>query len=107
MATKTATQKINDAMNDDDQIVVLAEGSYKLSELRTAFERVENPTNWKRAIDATIIDSLEGITLVKEAITFFVGGKSTMYVVASETREGKTMLAIRFVNAGYYENIGA
>ena len=48
---------------------------FKESELRAAFDKVKEPTNWKLPIDA-VITKVE-VAVVKAAISFYAGGEAS------------------------------
>ena len=50
------------------------DGGYLISDLRAAFETVEDKTNWKNPIDAIIAG--KDLKLIKYAIEFFTGSGS-------------------------------
>lgn len=72
---------------------------YSKMELREAFEAVENPSNWKLAIDSMICREYRDIT--EEAVVFFAGCRPTFAEV-----EGHSGL-LRVKAIGYYAAVGA
>jgi hypothetical protein len=72
-------------------------------ELSLAFARVQNRTNWKLAVDATVtLATNREILVLREAVIFFTGSVPTFSVVISP--DG---LRYRVQAAGYYAAVGA
>lgn len=70
---------------------------YSLSELKAAFEKVQDATNWKNPICAAI--SVDDIDVVTEAVIFYAGCRPT-FVPINKAR-------VRCEAAGYYLAVGA
>ena len=71
------------------------------AELKAAFERVENKSNWKLPIDATIEleNPIQDAILISDAVIHFAGCVPTIWHM-----EGNKY---RVVAIGYYAAVGA
>ena len=78
---------------------------YMKSELKRAFEMVEDPTNWKNPIcDAPIPAYMRDV--VEEAVVFFAGCRPNFKPFVNA--KGEANFRLMLVNApGYYLSIGA
>lgn len=84
-------------MNTRNWETTVKDGDYFISELREAFEQVEDMKNWKNPIDAVIHWSDRKI--VEAAIIHFTGSVPTF----TKTSAGHLWVKA----AGYYSAIGA
>lgn len=67
------------------------------------FNKVKNSSNWKNPIKKTIVlDDESQINQVIDSITYFVGGMTDFEIVKTTPK-----FSVRFINRGYYNNIGA
>ncbi len=73
------------------------DGDYFVSELRVAFDRVQNQENWKNPIDAVIL--LKDQKIVEAAIIHYAGSVPTFSRIDGNN--------VRVKAAGYYSAIGA
>jgi hypothetical protein len=81
----------------------------KVAQLAKAFAKVTPAGNWKEAIDADIVATVDEIQTVKEAVTFYTGSIASVFVVdtLSPNAGMQTLLHVRVRAAGYYAAIGA
>lgn len=86
-------------MSDAKQAAINPETGtiYSRAELKAAFERVQDPTNWKNPISALIPAHHQDVT--REAVIFFAG------CVPKFTNAGGNNLRVAAV--GYYAAVGA
>lgn len=68
-------------------------------ELRTAFEKVQHPENWKFGNQNIVIEADE-VEVVGEAVVYFTGGLMEYYLRKSD---GKAVVKFE----GYYACVGA
>ena len=73
---------------------------YSRAELKDAFERVEDKTNWKNPIDTVLPGMLSGAeqSLIEAAVIFFAGCEPTILPYEFGTR---------VTAKGYYHAVGA
>jgi hypothetical protein len=90
---------------DAEIVETVGEFQFTRAELRTAFDRVANKSNWKLPVDSVVVFTTgprERIAL-HVAIRFFTGSSATMEVV--KLAEGSSTYRVRA--AGYYAAVGA
>ena len=80
------------------ETVATASG-HTIAQLREAFDRVQNPEDWKLPIDATLKASVEERRLISEAVIHFTGS------TVEWTNFGRGRWNAKA--AGYYAAIGA
>lgn len=56
-----------------DETVIVHAG-YTRNQLKAAFERVQNPDNWKMPTKEVFVDSEDEAKLIRSAIEFYTGG---------------------------------
>jgi hypothetical protein len=86
--------------------VVAVNGSFKWThdELTAYFSAVADPTNWKKAVDATLrFENDRDLLGTRESVIFFTGSVPTITV--EKFRHGRVVYRVRA--AGYYQTIGA
>lgn len=102
---KLAKVSMQTLTKDDEQVCAEVLGrDVTRGKLREAFGRVQDPTNWKKAIDARIpLCSDFDLLVVREAVIFFTGSVPSIDFVL--VRGGRNIYRVRA--AGYYQTIGA
>lgn len=85
----------------DEQVVARGGGhTFTRAELLRYFSLVENQTNWKSIIDATVeVPTDRDLAGIREAVIFFTGSVPSFEAAAARTFHVKA--------AGYYQTIGA
>ncbi len=92
-----------EAQKKDDRETEIAwektvkDGDYTVHELRGAFDRVQDKTNWKNPIDAVILTKDQDIT--RAAIIHYTGSAPSFGRIDGNN--------LRVLAAGYYIAIGA
>jgi hypothetical protein len=75
---------------------------YSRKELKAAFERIENPTNWKLPIRGVMIPEADR-DITNEAVIFFAGCVPTFRKPSRRGFEGQLIVDA----VGYYAAVGA
>lgn len=76
------------------------------AELRQAFDRVADLSNWKNRIDATVYADRVELEMIREAVVFFTGSVAH-FARLGDALPGSAHRPYRVRAAGYYATIGA
>ena len=106
--TKTIQQL--DAEADAQIVAIVGKNKYTRKQLRKAFDRVANRSNWKLAIDWSVsIRTHRERLAILEAVKFFAGCEASAEIVEliPDHARGGSIAITRFRAVGYYAAVGA